>query len=168
MYFHLFLLLAITIVLGVILHIIVSRFVTTKTLHLNVFIIFNLLLFACIFIAIAFKGTNFSLDNIGIAIIFTNSFCLLYCFILVGVVSDSPTLAIVKAILIREEKGLDKTGIQQLIDSHPFVGSRIDALVETGDVIRQDDTFILSKRIHVLLKLLNLYRSIIKIERETG
>jgi len=57
---------------------------------------------------------------------------LVYGLIPIGVVNDSPILAIDKALIEAEPEGLSEPQLTDFIKAHPFVSSRFDAL-NAGD-----------------------------------
>lgn len=119
--------------------------------------------------AFAFNLANpVTIEALLLAGIFTESFVLVYCFILVGVVHDSPTLAIVKALMAQEPEGLSEDGLNRFIKAHPFVTSRLDALRTTGDVSERDGRLSLTARSKFILSMIGIYMRLIQADRETG
>ncbi len=64
------------------------------------------------------------------------TFC--YALTLVGVVHDSPTLALINTIELFGINGMPEHEFTSFINDHPFASSRIAALIAAGEVEEQD------------------------------
>ena len=166
MFQTIFYLLICSILIGLGLHIWMMRRTHGKRIYLMAFLLLN---GALVLTAFTFSlVTAITTEAILLAGLFTESFVLVYCFILVGVVHDSPTLAIVKVLMANEPEGLTEEGLNRFINAHPFVSSRLDALRTTGDVSEQDGRLLLTARSKVILSLIRTYVRLIQVDRETG
>ncbi len=167
MFESLFYLLVISLLAGLALHIGLMRKTHGKRIYLAAFFCLNITL---IFTIVIFNllGVDIPAEGLIIAAVFLESFVLVYCFILVGVVHDSPTLAIVKTLMAKEPDGLTEEGLDRFISAHPFVSSRIDALLLTGDVREKGGRLHLTARSRAILSMIDLYEKIIRTDRETG
>ncbi|MCR9214744.1 MAG: hypothetical protein NXI13_13585 [Proteobacteria bacterium] len=167
MFESLFFLLTVSLLFGLFLHILLMRKTRGKYIYLAAIILLN----SALIIAIAvfyLLGAKITFEGFVIAAIFLESFALVYCFILVGVVHDSPTLAIVKALMAAEPDGLSDEGLKRFISAHPFVFSRIESLIATGDVNESEGRLYLTTRSRVILTMIGFYENIIRARRETG
>jgi hypothetical protein len=88
--------------------------------------------------------------------------------LLVGVVYDSPTLAIANAILARGAAGLDEAGVAQLPARMPFVTSRLSALVAGGTLRAEGDALVMTAQAPAALRLGALYRRLRGGQAEAG
>lgn len=88
--------------------------------------------------------------------------------LLVGVVYDSPTLAIANAILARDATGLDQAGVAALPARMPFVTSRLSALVAGGTLRAEGDSLVMTAQAPAALRLGALYRRLRRGQAEAG
>lgn len=167
MFEHIFYLLLATLLTGLLLHVILMRKIGGKFMYLAAFLSLNAAWIAVLSI-FYILGIGLTLDGLVVSGVFLESFVLVYVFILVGVVHDSPTLAIVKTLMATEPDGLSEGGLKEFIASHPFVSSRIDALVTTGDVEIKEGQLSLTTRSKAILSVIALYEKLIRVDRETG
>lgn len=167
MYETAFYLLLLALPLGVILHIFVARLTQGRRIYLSGFLTLNFALFVLLFILNIVSHDNFP-QILIVAALFMESFVVVYCLVLVGVVNDSPTLAIVKALMKSEPNGLSESQLEAFINTHPFVSSRLEALDATGDVILDNGLVALTARSKFFTTVISIYRQIIRVDRETG
>ncbi len=161
-----FFLLLCSLLIGLGLHIWMMRRTHGKHIYLMAFLLLNSALVLTTFLFN--MAAPIPAEGILLAVIFTESFVVVHCFVLVGVVHDSPTLAIVKALMANEPEGLTEEGLNRFIKAHPFVTSRLDALRTTGDVSERDGRLFLTARSKFILALIGTYARIIRVDRETG
>ncbi|WP_169543637.1 hypothetical protein [Sneathiella aquimaris] len=162
-----FYLLCATLASGLILHLGIARLTKGQRLYLSAFICLNGCL--CLLLGIGFLGgMTLSAAGVFIMALFTESFFVVYALILIGVVNDSPTLAIVKALMKAGPMGLSKADFDTFIVAHPFFRSRVDALQATGDVVKKNEQLALTPRSRFIVAVISLYQRFLKIERETG
>ncbi|MCC3305336.1 hypothetical protein [Sneathiella sp. HT1-7] len=167
MYQNVFFLLLLSIMAGLCLHVLSSRRRHGKGIYQMAILLLNgsLLVMICLFLLI---GIDLTFEHLVIAVVFIESFVAIYCLILIGVVNDSPTLAIVKALMSARPEGLTEEDLDKFIKAHPFVGSRLEALQITGDVVEQDGVIALTIRSQWIVRIISLYTRLLRIERETG
>jgi hypothetical protein len=88
--------------------------------------------------------------------------------LLVGVVYDSPTLAIANAILDAGPGGMDDAAFTALASRMPFVTSRLDALI-AGGTLRIDGTaLVMTAQAPAVLRLGAAYRRLRGGQAEAG
>ncbi|MFT6556989.1 hypothetical protein [Sneathiella sp.] len=152
---------------GLILHWGAARLTKGRRLYLSAFICLNGCL--CLVLGIGFLG-GMTLSAAGVLVmaLFTESFFAVYALILIGVVNDSPTLAIVKALMKAGPTGLSKADFDAFIVAHPFFRSRVDALQATGDVMLKNEQLALTPRSKFIVAVISVYQRFLKLERETG
>ncbi|USG60293.1 hypothetical protein NBZ79_14065 [Sneathiella marina] len=167
MYETAFYLLLFALPLGVILHIFVARLTLGRQIYLSAFLTLNFALIVLLFILNIVSHDNFP-QILIVAALFMESFIVVYCLVLIGVVNDSPTLAIVKALMKSEPDGLSEPQLEAFINTHPFVSSRLEALDATGDVILDNGLAALTARSKFFTTVISIYRQIIRVDRETG
>jgi hypothetical protein len=166
-YFVVFNILLFTLVFGMSLHVLAVRRSNGKNVYSLVILIFNVCLGLNVYIAHLLNLT-LTVDNILLALLFVESFVLSYCFVLVVVVSDSPTLAITKALISKKPSGMTEEDWKSFIKSHPFVSSRVSSLHLTGDLVTDGYAYKLSNRSKIALLLIDIYRKVIRVDRQTG
>jgi hypothetical protein len=90
-------------------------------------------------------------EDIAVALILTLSLGFSYALVIVGVVHDSPTLALVNAIENFGEAGMPLTAFDQFVVEHPFLRSRLDSLVAAGELSVENGSLRLTgKAVHLL------------------
>ena len=100
-----------------------------------------------------------SFDEAVQIIVVSFSIIVCYAFTVVGIVHDSPTLALVKAVKRHEAVGMSEADFQTFVDQHPFVESRISALIGAGELDeRQEGMLRVSGKAMRLLALCDIYR----------
>ncbi|CAN0492918.1 unnamed protein product, partial [Discosporangium mesarthrocarpum] len=156
-----------SILIGLFLHVLSSRRRHGKGIYQLAILLLNgsFVTIACLFYL---ANMELSIESLIVAIIFLESFIAIYCLILIGVVNDSPTLAIVKALMAAKPEGLTEQDLDKFIKAHPFVGARLEALRTTGDVVEQDGAISLTTRSQWIVRIISLYTRLLRIERETG
>jgi len=81
-----------------------------------------------------------------------------YGLLFIGIAWDSPTLALLNFILDRGTEGMPTAELEDFIRSHPFVRSRIDALVQTGVLAETGDGFTARSKLGFLVQVSDTYR----------
>jgi hypothetical protein len=94
----------------------------------------------------------------GVALVLAFSLGFAYALLLNGVLHDSPTLALVNAIEACGLEGMPITNFDRFVAGHPFVQSRLDALVSAGEVAVEGDHLVLKGKVVHLLTLGDAYR----------
>lgn len=167
MYQIVFFLLFLSIMIGLLMHVFSSRRRHGKGIYRMAILLLNGSLLAMVGL-FYFAGVEVGLENLVIAVVFIESFVAVYCLILIGVVHDSPTLAIVKALIAAGPKGLSNQELDTFIKAHPFVGARLEALQTTGDVIVREGVISLTARSQWIVRIISIYTRLLRIDRETG
>lgn len=167
MYQIVFFLLFLSIMIGLLMHVFSSRRRHGKGIYRMAILLLNGSLLAMVGL-FYFAGVEISLENLVIAVVFIESFVAVYCLILIGVVHDSPTLAIVKALMAAGPKGLSNQELDTFVKAHPFVGARLEALQTTGDVIVREGVISLTARSRWIVRIISIYTRLLRIDRETG
>lgn len=81
-----------------------------------------------------------------------------YALLLNGVLHDSPTLALVNAIEAYGPDGMPLSEFDALVAAHPFVKSRLDALVSAGELgMERGELRLTGQAVH-LLRLGDAYK----------
>ena len=93
-----------------------------------------LMTFGLIWAGSALGGEPLAFTDAVVALIVTLSLGLAYAFLLIGVLYDSPTLALVKEIERHGSAGMPVTGFDDFVARHPFLRSRLGALVAAGEL----------------------------------
>jgi len=84
-------------------------------------------------------------DEIIAAFILSMSVGLCYALTLFGVLYDSPTLALVNAIVGFGATGMPKAAFFDFVRDHPFMSSRLAALEATNRTMVEADDFVLPR-----------------------
>jgi len=112
-----------------------------------------------------FAGVGVSLETGFQIVIVCFSLGLCYAFTLVGILYDSPTLALVNAIESYGQKGMPIEALEGVARARPFVSSRLKALIEAGEIAERDGILFLCGKASRLLIIGDIYR---KIRGATG
>jgi hypothetical protein len=99
-------------------------------------------------------------EDCAVALILALSLGAAYAFTLVGVLYDSPTLALINAIESHKPAGMPTTGFDAFVAKHPFLQSRLDALIAAGELGVDGRDFLLTGKAAHLLRLGDGYRSL--------
>jgi hypothetical protein len=92
------------------------------------------------------------------ALVLAMSFGLCYALLLNGVIHDSPTLALVNAIQSHEPEGMPLDAFDAFVARHPFVKSRLDALIDARQLVVDGDSLVLTGGSSRLVQLGDAYR----------
>jgi hypothetical protein len=144
-------------ILGISAHAIILRFLSTRLAFPSVPLLCFVALAASAWAYNGFMGAV-SLAAVALAFALCMSFELCYALILVGVVHDSPTLALANAILDRGAQGLPLSDLPGFIQRHPFVSSRVSALLQSGPLTVQGDHFASTQTTSFFLELGERFR----------
>ncbi|MBI1206606.1 MAG: hypothetical protein GC191_04870 [Azospirillum sp.] len=118
----------------------------------------QVLAFAGLALLVPLPGGALTLEDGLVALILTLSLGLAYAFLLIGVLYDSPTLALVNAIEGHGAAGMPVSALEAFAASHPFVRSRLDALIAAAEFKLVDDEVWLTGRSVHLVRLGEAYR----------
>jgi hypothetical protein len=99
-----------------------------------------------------------TLEDAFVALVLSMSFGLCYALVLNGVIHDSPTLALVNAIQAQEPEGMPVEAFDAFVERHPFVKSRLDALIAAGQLAVDGDSLVLTGGSNRLVYLGDAYR----------
>lgn len=88
--------------------------------------------------------------------------------LLIGVVYDSPTLAIANAILRAGPGGMGEAGFADLARRMPFVTSRLDALIAGGTLRVDGSALVMTAQAPLALRLGAAYRRLRGGQAEAG
>lgn len=99
-----------------------------------------------------------TLEDAFVALVLAMSFGLCYALLLNGVIHDSPTLALINAIQSHEPDGMPVDAFDAFVARHPFIKSRLDALIEAEQLAVDGDSLVLTGRSSRLVHLGDAYR----------
>src|SRR3954454_17723681 len=100
----------------------------------------------------------YSFTDVLIALILAFSFGFAFALVLNGVLYDSPTLALVNAIESHGPAGMPVADFDHFVARHPFVESRLNALIAVGEIAVADGELRLNGKVVRLLSLADAYR----------
>ena len=95
-----------------------------------------------------------------VALTLTLSLGFAYALMLIGVLYDSPTLALVKRIESYGTAGMPVGAFEQFVADHPFVQSRLDALMAAGEIRLEGGEMRLTGKATHLLRIADMYRTL--------
>jgi hypothetical protein len=98
------------------------------------------------------------LEDGVVALVLTLSLGFAYALLIVGVVYDSPTLALVNTIEGYGMAGMPSSEFDAFVTRHPFLRSRLDALVAAGELSVRDGGLELTGKAVYLLSIGDAYR----------
>jgi hypothetical protein len=93
-----------------------------------------------------------------VALILAFSFGFAFALVMNGVLYDSPTLALVNAIETYGAAGMPVSEFDRFVTGHPFVQSRLNALIAVGEIAVVDNELRLSGKVARLLSIGDAYR----------
>jgi hypothetical protein len=99
-----------------------------------------------------------TLEEAFVALVLAMSFGLCYALLLNGVIHDSPTLALVNAVQSHEPGGMPVEAFDAFVARHPFVKSRLDALIDARQLAVDGDSLVLTGGSSRLVRLGDAYR----------
>ena len=91
-----------------------------------------------------------------------------YALMLIGVLYDSPTLALVKRIESYGAAGMPLVALDDFIVDHPFVQSRLDALMAAGQIRLEGGEMRLTDGATHLLRGAEFYRRLRGSRSQSG
>lgn len=100
----------------------------------------------------------FRLEDGAVALVLTFSLGFAYALLIVGVVNDSPTLALVNMIESYGIAGMPLSEFDTFVGRHPFLRSRLDALIAAGELSVRDGCLELAGKGVYLLSIGDAYR----------
>lgn len=100
----------------------------------------------------------YSIADGFVALILAFSFGFAFALVMNGVLYDSPTLALVNAIETYGPAGMPVAEFDRFVTRHPFVQSRLNALIAVGEIAVVGDELRLNGKIARLLSLGDAYR----------
>lgn len=101
---------------------------------------------------------SLSLEDGAVALVLTLSLGFAYALVLNGVLYDSPTLALVNAIEACGPDGMPLAAFDDFVARHPFVQSRLRALITVGELtVEQGELRLTGNAVH-LLRVGDAYR----------
>ena len=103
------------------------------------------------------EASNSAVDGM-VALILAFSIGFAYALVMNGVLYDSPTLALVNAIEASGPAGMPMADFDSFVARHPFVESRLNALIAVGEISVTADELRLSGKVVRLLSLGDTYR----------
>lgn len=113
-------------------------------------------------------GVQLGIVEQALVLAAATSLCVAYMFAFVGVVYDSPTLAIANAILDHGAAGMPETALDAFVARHPFATSRIRAMAAAGMLVEGPDGRLLPGRVGLLMRLGGAYRRLCGLRSSTG
>lgn len=100
------------------------------------------------------------LEDFVVALVISLSAGFAYALVLAGVVYDSPTLSIVNTIESYGPAGMPANEFDGFASTHPFVRSRLDALISIGELRVENEDLVLTGRTVFLLQIGEAYRRV--------
>jgi hypothetical protein len=100
----------------------------------------------------------YSIADGFVAFILAFSFGFAYALVMNGVIYDSPTLALVNTIESCGSAGMPVSDFDRFVARHPFVQSRLDALIAVGEITVVGEDLRLNGNVVRLLSLGDAYR----------
>lgn len=119
------------------------------------------------FDAVALAAVGMALSSLGftptgsewlLAGVLTLSLSFAYALILIGIVADSPTLALVNTIADYGAGGMPLSMLDEFVRAHPFLESRTVALLRSGVLRREGGLLVLRGKVGMGLRLGEAYR----------
>ena len=144
-------------IVGLAAHAIVLR-TTFSRRHLLILPALLLLALSAAMLLLPLPEHSLHWEDAFIALILTLSFGFAYALIMVGVVYDSPTLALVNSIESYGPAGMPLTEFDEFVRRHPFLRSRLDALIAAGELGVINGGFELTGKATRLLIIGDAYR----------
>lgn len=154
MFASLFLLLCIVLPAGVLLHAALCRIARGASAYALAILAMNA---AFVVVAIVFwvLGRGIGAGELLLGLVFVESFTLAFLFFLIGIVNQSPTLALVRRINATPPTDAE---MAEFIDAASFIGSRVSGLRDAGDLAVDGDRVGLSPRAKRVARVLSAYR----------
>lgn len=98
------------------------------------------------------------------------SLSLLFCYLLsfMGIVHDSPTLAFVNFVMDFGPAGMPRGKVDDFVAAHPFIGSRLQAMLDAGFLRSEGTRIALGGKTGMLLRLALRYQRLSGHGRQSG
>ncbi len=90
--------------------------------------------FASLVVFAPLPGGVAATEDILVGLILSLSLGFVYALTLIGVLYDSPTLALVNTITGHGAAGMPLDGFEAFVAAHPFLRSRLNALIAAGEI----------------------------------
>lgn len=113
-------------------------------------------------------GDEIGIENQLLIVVAGASLGVAYMFAFVGVLYDSPTLAIANAILDHGPEGMPEDAFDEFISRNPATASRISSLLATGLLTRDTNDRLLLGSISPFMRLTAAYRRLCGLQSSTG
>ena len=153
---------------GIVAHVVFIRFGLPKRWFVKALLALSFFMFGFLGSGFFSLGVVPSFEVALIAFIMTFSTTIAYLFLFIGVMYDSPTLAIISTISNAGSKGLPINLIPSFIDSNPFVASRLTALQSAGLLMETEKNYICSVKLNLIVKLSDFYFRLCRINPSKG
>jgi hypothetical protein len=125
-------------IIGILVHVLLLRRWSGRWLFVSVPALLVVALAIAAFGCRAVIGVP-GLMDVFLALTLTMSLGLSYVLLLVGVIYDSPTLALTNAIADCGPEGMPASALPDVAKRHPFVRTRLAALITSGQIKFQGD-----------------------------
>lgn len=112
---------------------------------------------ACALVA-AMNGWVLDAGQWLLIVILAASLMLAYALLFVGIAWDSPTLALVNAILDHGSGGMPAAALDDFIRKHPFVQSRLSAMLLVGVLADDGKCFVVRGDMGLAMRVAETYR----------
>lgn len=130
--------------------------------------IFNLVVLLILGSVLTNAGSVVTVEDWLVALVLTLSAGFAYALLFLAIMFDSPTLAIVNAIEDHGPEGMPIDAFPSFASSHPFVRSRLDALIVSGIVDDTDAILVFRGKVGLLLRFTDAYRRLCGFQSKTG
>ena len=91
--------------------------------------------------------------------LYYSSSCLCYIIAYSAIEADSPTLSLIQFIT-KHPKGLPEDEISRFLANRPFVQARLFALIQSGLIRKQGDSYIVAGRPSLFFRLILSFRKL--------
>lgn len=136
-----------------------------RFLAIPLFDVVALMAVGIILIGLGFRPTG---GEWVLAVVLTLSLSLAYALLLIGVVADSPTLALINAIADYGASGMPLTKLDEFTRAHPFLERRTEALLRSGLLRREGGVLFLRGNVGLGLRLGEAYRHLCRRDAIAG
>jgi hypothetical protein len=145
--------------LGMIVHTALLRMLPRR-LRLALLPVFLLIALVFLGLAIPLPGSSIGVEGWAVGLVLSLSLGLAYALLLNGVLYDSPTLALVNEIEAHGPDGMPLAAFESFVARHPFVRSRLQALVAARELSLKDGQLEFAGNAVHLLRLGDAYRKL--------
>jgi hypothetical protein len=154
-------------IFGALVHAVVFRWLPERVRLLSL-PIFDIAALVAAGLAVIAGGRAVTAEEWLVGLVLTLSLGFAYALLFLGVLHDSPTLALVNAIEDGGLNGMPVDGVSVFAERHPFVRSRLVALIASGILVDRGGLVIYRGRVDLLLHLSDLYRRLCRNEMISG